>query len=232
MDCRTFEQALQDELDGLPISPIVAEHAASCPSCEALAARYRGLAGAIRAGSPPSPPAGLADRVLAAYERGPSAPRIAGRVDWRGSRWARWMAAAVVLAAGLGVWRLSTPRALLEIRPRNELVRIEAHGLSKSLARATSATIRLAEETSAPAARLGRLLLASASVPESGAAETSRGDGFLRSVPGRVASGVEPLSGAARRAFGFLLPSAASGDDPASTRDPAAIHGESPRRGA
>ena len=84
--------------------------------------------------------------------------------------------------------------------------------ITESLAEATSATLSLARETSAPAARVGKQVLASATLPKADwpvemptRAEPAE---VLQSVGSRVEEGVRPLSGAARSAFSFLLPSA------------------------
>ena len=80
-----------------------------------------------------------------------------------------------------------------------------------ALADATSATIDLARETSAP---VGRVVLASTRITASEPSLPLRVPSVvptadvLRSVGNRVGAGVKPLSGSARGAFGFLIRSA------------------------
>ncbi|MCA1686628.1 MAG: hypothetical protein LC745_11780 [Planctomycetia bacterium] len=63
--CRDHERAWNERLDARdPASPPTSGHAAACPACRALDARYRALNQAIRALTPaPAPPSGFADRV-------------------------------------------------------------------------------------------------------------------------------------------------------------------------
>jgi hypothetical protein len=84
--------------------------------------------------------------------------------------------------------------------------------LSEALGRATSATLDLASVTSAPAGRVGRLVLASSGLTgESLATAAPRpraieaASDMLRTVGDGVQDGFRPLTGTARQAFGFLI---------------------------
>ena len=109
MTCREFERRWNELLDGYggtraeravgtPTDPerhLIA-HAAGCPRCREIAAKYEALRNAIRAWGPPPPaPAGLASRVLAEFAT-PTQP----------ARWPqawRWVAAASIAAGVLAV---------------------------------------------------------------------------------------------------------------------------------
>lgn len=216
MNCREFESAWNERLDARGAAPVdpgpaLDGHAAACPSCRALGARYLALAQAIGTPAPPlAPPAGFADRVLAAAAERPAAAVIPPR-----TRLVRLAAAAAVVAAvGLSIRAWTAGRVGPEVRtPPAPVARVQpddADDLAEALAAATSASWDLAREASAPAARVGRRVL--------GAAELSDGSSpfalpepgppvaeVLQAVGDRVNAGVGPLGGSARRAFGFLL---------------------------
>jgi hypothetical protein len=75
------------------------------------------------------------------------------------------------------------------------------------VADATAATWDLARETSAPAARIGREVVSSSAFAETGtlALPVPALPFVLPAVGDEVQRGVNPLSGSARHAFGFLL---------------------------
>lgn len=228
MTCRDFESAWNARLDArgadAPLSPEAEAHAASCSACRVLASRYQALELALRVWGPPPPPsAGFADRVLNRSSQRisgtPSMGVLGGGVEadtpmlgvprsvWRPALgWA--MAAAVLVATGLTIW---TVRPRSKPTPLGEPV--AARSLSDSLADATSATLALARSTSAPAARLGRRVLDSASVPEPDwptgqGVEVVSSREVLQAVGDRVGARTRPLSGSARHAFRFLIPTA------------------------
>ena len=210
MTCRDFDLLWQELFDGRASAPALErtldEHAASCAVCRAAASRYQTLRYALRNWGPvPAAPANLVKRILAGYEAERADPRI-----YRFPTLARWVAAAAVLVA-------ATLALLPSVRPPGKVPapagpaepRVAARSLGDALSDATSATLDLARVTSAPAARVGRRVLDATEVPEPSwppAVETRPATAVLQSVGDRVGAGVRPLSGSARQAFSFLLP--------------------------
>jgi hypothetical protein len=96
MNCPTFENLLQHRLDGLePAGAEQAEfeqHLRACPSCAALAVAARRMTDGLRLLTPPAPPAGLSDRLVAA-----------ALADRRRRRLRRAAALVLVAAAAAGV---------------------------------------------------------------------------------------------------------------------------------
>lgn len=183
----------------------IAAHDDACPPCRQLGASFRIM---LRPLTPPAVPEGLADRILASWDR--DTPDV---VPSRRPA-ARVVAIAIGLAAAalLGVWLVPRPvPARREGRPTIVVVVPRAvRPWASSLADATSATLDLAREASAPAARVGQEVFIA-----SGRAEVSwpvaieppkPPSGMLESVSKSVNSGVKPLSDSARRAFSFLAP--------------------------
>lgn len=214
MNCHDFESSWNARLDSRGATPGVSEptleaHAASCPSCQAIQRRYQVLNQAIAALSlPPSPPAGFADRVLAAAD--------AEVLRLPTPAWRKLTpiaaAAAVFFAATLGLWAWRADRGEGQPEPVARVRSIDRGDLSEALALATSATWDLAREASAPAARVGQQVLGSAEIPERPSAISlpvgvtiGPAADALQSVGDRVNAGVGPLEGTARHAFGFLL---------------------------
>lgn len=239
--CRDFERVWNEKLDvrgawSSGADRALEAHAEACPACRALDARYRALARAIvtMAAAPPALSAGFTDRVLASASAsdGPCPHPLS--VPWRVVL--HWVvpiatAAALLLAVGLGPrpWRAGRGPAptLTETVPRPPVRAIDSDDLGAALVDATSATLFLAREASAPAARVGREVLAEAdfsgSTPALGLPEGVLPAAVFRGVGERVNAGVRPLSGTARSAFGFLL----GAPDPQGRATPAA-----PPRGA
>jgi hypothetical protein len=215
MNCRQFERICNELMDaGLPVMPQSAArgdspsartsgltaayrrdlerrlvgHAATCPACRQLAARYETLRRALCDwGPPPAAPAGLAERILAAARRAAhDSPerRAAIHAPSRVRRVGLPMtaAAAAVLAAGiLGLLftRLtgdhpagneSRPRASLSTRgaasEAAHTIEGDAVALHDAVAGATQATWDLARSASEPAARISRHVLDAAAGPE------------------------------------------------------------------
>jgi len=141
--------------------------------------------------------------------------------------WRRLAAAAAILAAAWlghaarnGPGRAVPPGPAAASRivlapPRNPApapAPIPTRSLEEALAEATEATIELAREASAPAARIGREAF-DLEGPGGFPAETSADadparvspPGLLGAVGERVNAGIRPISGSARHAFSFLL---------------------------
>jgi hypothetical protein len=207
MNCQDFERIWNEQLDARDAaSPEVEQaqeaHAAVCPACQAIARRYVVLRQAIHVwGPPPAAPAGFAERFL----------RLPGAGVWRPTRrvvlFHRAVGTAAVAAALLlvvvagGLWGWFHPSA-----PERTL---DPQALSTALNEATSATWDLARATSAPAARIGREVLAetklAGAAPPPLPVDIDPGSDVLRRVSDGVNAGVLPISGTARHAFGFLL---------------------------
>ncbi len=223
MNCKDFEQTWNERLDDRPPGAddrfsALAAHAAACADCRAIHARYLVLAQAIHDLAPISSPSPtFTERVLTAWaaeEPGVLARRpLVSRLPIRLAT----LAAAAVLLVGLTleIWTL---------RPKNQgdalavspVDRAPA-GFTLALADVTSATIDLARETSAPAARVGRDVLASADLPSASTAGAASAltlalplsvdvpsSEVWQRVGDRLNAGVRPLEGSARSAFSFL----------------------------
>jgi len=219
MTCHEFLTLWNDRLDdpaSLDLAAIDA-HSAECADCAGLAAGFRVLGHRLAA---PAVPEGLSDRIIDAW-----------RADVAARKRRRALGVRAVLG-GVGV--LAAAAAfLLYVTSGAELVPVAPRLVpaprpwTSALADATSATLDLARETSAPAARLGQLAFDSArpgdldlrsSMPIGSSPPASD---LLQSVSDRVSSGVRPISGSARRAFSFLS-APAGGDRRSPPRDPGA----------
>jgi hypothetical protein len=221
MNCQDFDDFWNDRLDGRPAAPpgvalAVEAHAADCPACRAKRAGFLALSRAIEDLAPAAPPDGFAERCLAGLQN-PRTGRWGSPAVWVPRVLTSLAAAACVAAAALVGLRTANPLPAPEV---NVAPAPEETSLPDALASATSATWALALEASAPAARIGRDVLDSA--VEAGAADeaapspVARGSAsdVLESVGERVNERVRPLSGSAKRAFGFLLgPALGDGGD-------------------
>ena len=220
MNCREFDRLWNERLDGQgrgPTLPATARalevHATNCPACRSLGASYQALAQAIATLSRTLPvvPEGFTDRVLAASAAG--GPEVVALPSRSLRRLGLLAAAAVLIVAvglGLRVWRPSADRPGPVIA-RNDPPLVDKRDLAEALTDATNATLSLAREASAPAARVGSDVLGDAGFSE------PRADLTMLSLPrvptadvfqevgDRLNAGVGPLSGSARSAFSFLL---------------------------
>jgi predicted anti-sigma-YlaC factor YlaD len=210
MICRDYERLWNERLDaraaGAAAERALEEHAANCAACRAIALRYQALRQAIQALPPsPAPSAKVLARVLEGWEE-PQARRTIARVHRSGWLVGRAVAAALIVVSVL------TMRIMLREPTRPETPgppARPARPLADALADATSATWALAEAASAPAARLGRDVIAAA-VPEAPSVSpwtdpVGPATNVLEQVGGQVNAGIRPLSGSAQHAFGFLL---------------------------
>jgi hypothetical protein len=229
MNCRDTERLWNELLDARDtprpdLESALDAHARACPACTAVASRYRALRLALDALPPPlTAPAESVARVVRAVEAAPPAevipyrrPTLTARAGWIAT------AAAAAIVVAIGLWRVPPGRqARLADAPMPPPA---ATSLASALADATSATLELARDASAPAGRVGRAVLASAALPAAEPPELDMAVGptaaVIQSVGDRVGAGVRPLSGSAQRAFGFLLPAVAA-DDPGAPAVPA-----------
>ena len=214
MDCREFEDCWNELLDarspaGPAMDPGLEAHASACERCRAISSGYQVLRQAVS--SWPSPPAASARSLERLYALTvPSAPPVLARRNLK-RYWVPLASAAAVFAlvwlGGFG--RTQRP---LPVSPSKPEV-VAARPLGAALAEATEATIDLAREASAPAARIGREVLefeeaavsARPSKPDAAEEVASTASEMLQTVGEQVNAGVRPISGSARHAFGFLL---------------------------
>ena len=203
MTCREFEHTWNELLDAEAsvgsatqstgqTSPAVAEreralleHAAECPACRQVAARYQALRRAIREwGPPPAPPAGLADQILAEIQTpAPSAWPVYGTVRRKHlGRFARATLAAFAASAAALVIALPLLNRTMNRAPRNgppdvlHITHVDpghesktiagGRALNMALSEATAATWDLARSASEPAARISRQVLDAATSPD------------------------------------------------------------------
>ncbi len=226
MNCDEFEDRWNEVLDarstGLPeVERLLEAHASTCEQCQATSARYERLRQAVLAWGPAPVPSADSIERLRRLSVPPRSRRLAGR-------WVRFAiplaaaAAVLILIRFAGPWRTNPPVPdRIETAP---IARVAPpRPIEAALEQATSATIDLALEASAPAARIGRDVLGYDSaevevVPiESDEPTPVATADLLQSVGERV----KPISGSARHAFSFLL-----GPPPGPERRPANI-GES-----
>jgi hypothetical protein len=219
-DCRTYRQLwnliLDRDRDGAAepsLSVEIERHEAACASCRALGVGYRGLVRGLQGWTlPVAAPEGLADRVLARCQEEPVRGTLALFLSPARLAMTSAAAAALLIGVGLGIRYLASPPASA---PISVATREPGRGeLTEALERATTATLDLAAVTSAPAGRVGRLVLASSGLAGGGeklAVTTPRpraldaASDVLRTVGDGVQGGIRPLTGTARHAFGFLL---------------------------
>ncbi len=211
MTCHDTEHLWNERLDARGDDPeglasALDAHAEACPACAEAGVRYRRLQAAIEglvplvvAGGP-----GLVDRLRQVQESNRRSVLPIARSAWLSAAAALLVAGLIGLRAGTSVVR----------PPAQPAPSAPTRSLADALADATTATIDLARETSAPAGRVGRVVLASTTIGDGESPLMLRVPSvvptadILRSVGGRVGAGVKPLSGSARGAFGFLLRSA------------------------
>lgn len=224
--CDDLDRAWNALLDAGPagagLAPPLLDHAAGCPRCRAASARFERLGAALGQLAPPAPPGpGARARFLrAAEDAGYARPKPAPLVPRR-----TWLVAASVAAAAawLGFRHGGPAGPAPHPAPAHRVVPIQ---LAVAWSDARSATLDLARGVSAPAARIGLGVLdldlaadrpgepdADADGPEPAAAPD-----LLQSIGDRLDRGARPLSGSARRAFGFLIPD--PGPDPAPGDEP------------
>lgn len=254
MNCESFETCWQDLLDGVDLSPCAQEeldaHASQCESCREAHQGYLILARMVTSPRFATVPVSddLADRVMRAWTREADAA-AAGPVflidHARGAmapaahkapRLLRLTLAASLLLAFVPVavrfsnWhnkpKLPSATSLAANQPA---LHPPTPPLGEALARTTEATVELARATTAPAARLGRFMLASTPVDDA----TVPPDMVSGDRAGVVAPPEEPDTGwrdrvrpimqPATSAFGFLLlkptPASPPGDAAPRERD-------------
>ena len=207
MNCTEFRKSWNARLDdpaalAIDSSEALDAHASACAPCRRLAAGFRLMASPL---PPPAVPYGLADRAVDAWslsdDRARRIPRLAQRGRVMG--WATAAAVLVILVPPSG--RMGREPMLPGVPPPAPAAR----PWTTALAEATAATLDLAREASAPAARIGQdVLLAGRSADVSWPVAIERPAApseMLESMSRSVNSSVRPLTGSARRAFSFLI---------------------------
>ena len=215
MTCRDAERSWNELIDARDdprpgLEAALEAHASGCPACAEVADRYRRLRGALARLAPPTAPAGFVDRLVAASGDRPRLDLASRRRQvflLMGTGLGSAAAAAIVVALAIG----RGPGKPVESRPAaNGVAAVPgASGLREALVDATSATIELAREASAPAGRVGRVVFTSAARPLDGVAGEGREPRSPIPAGAGPAERSAPIGGSARRAFGFLVPSVA-----------------------
>jgi hypothetical protein len=209
MNCREFEERWNEILDarsvGLPeIERDLEAHAARCESCQAISARFQVLRQAVAAWGPA--PTLSADALLR-IRRATVAPRPRRSLGL----WARIaipLAAAAAILGTVGVWNSRRAEHDTPISESPITSLSTTRPIESALERATTATIDLAREASAPAARIGRDVLTPkepAPATEAAASDADFASAVAVDLLQSVGDRVKPISGSARHAFSFLL---------------------------
>lgn len=223
LTCADYHRLWNERLDGLSARSGAADralmdHEAVCPRCRGIGPGYRALwegLAAWPAATRTAVPDGFADRALVARATASSA-MAAGWGGRNGIGWRPALAAALVALAATVYFVVgrepgaAPPAAPVAAQPSVS----PGPPLAEAFSDATTATLELAEAASGPAARLGRDLLAGATIPRTSVRLFPEGPATLalpRSMSDEVDFGVAPLSGPARHAFQFLLGPAANG---------------------
>ena len=224
MTCRDFENAWMDRLDARrrldESSTPFDDHLASCEPCRRKAEGFRLLERALdNSGAPPVASSMFVEHLVSQVER--EFVEVAQPLAFRPRTVGYLSGLAALAIVGLtlaihGTWTSSE-------KTKESVDQANLRDLPDAFARATSATWELARETSAPAARLGRVVLDSSPFAAAEAALPGRpelpvsGEG-IQAVGERVGEGVKPLAGSARKAFDFLLGPVDEGDAPPADR--------------
>ena len=230
MNCREFERAWNEVLDARSdgrsdLEATLRSHASSCEPCRAISRRYQILSQTVaRWGPPPTPSMASAERLRAL-----KVPR-SRRSRFQLAVWLPLATAAGLLAvawsAGLGLpGRFGVNRPLTV---ESTGIAVNSRPLEEAITEATDATLGLARVASAPAARIGREVFDYETIAPFASNEPSAliaptinlsASGLLRTVGERVNAGVGPITGSARHAFSFLVPSAGPQSAPPEPRE-------------
>ncbi len=221
MNCPQCHDRLQQRLDGVPPGDDHDGHLAACPECRDWHAAAGRLEEGLRLITPPAPPSGLTNRVVAS---------VLADHRRRRSAWRRAARTAVALAAGLLVvvlvgdhlGRVHSPAPLPPVPPGPAPSRSEqaaSGSLRDSVAEASDAVVSLGKRTADEAVGHGKLLLGAVAVPPppevtmppSPIEPPARS---LATATQAIGVGLEPVTDSARRAFGLLLRDMAPMDQP------------------
>ena len=215
LGCREFDRLWNERLDDRAARPAapgraarMAANAAGCESCRCRAAVYAQLESSFGAAATLPPPASAAavERWLVAASAAPTGAPRRGlvRAAWR-------LAAAAAVAAGVMVGTQGMLPLLFPIEPAPRARADQSASLlfEEAFGEATTMTLDLAREVSAPAARIGSEALGwHADRPAATLTSNDRPPGGALAGPARdsaEAGRVELISGSARHAFRFLI---------------------------
>ncbi|WP_422930507.1 hypothetical protein [Singulisphaera sp. PoT] len=219
MECVDYEARWNDYLDDRSAAAPellaeLEEHASLCEACRPLAQRYQTLLHVVSLKIPtPIPSLGFVESCLDAIERDREVvkPR---RILAFPRRVAGLAAAALLLIALVAAFRFvgreyGLPGGGVEVVQKSD----GNPSISEALATAGTATWDLARESSGSAAKIGREMLNSATLPPNSSSlfltlSGPEANEVLEGVSERVNAGVRPLSDSAKQAFGFLLDAA------------------------
>jgi hypothetical protein len=226
MNCDDCRQQLQARLDGESVpADDIAAHLAACPECRALEAAARRLHTGLRLLTPPAPPAGIAERLIAGVLADRRKRVRRRRLAFAGVVGALAASLLVVLfftpgeddrtAFGwvedmysLAKYRYFTPNKSLkqiQLAPHTPPDEEPVPSLNDNMADATSAVASLARRTADETVSSGQLLVPAVSLPmtepEVLGPPLEPPAQSLREAGHGVAVGLEPVTSSAVRAF-------------------------------
>jgi hypothetical protein len=212
MNCDDCRQRLQLRLDGKDgVGDDLETHLVHCSSCRELDAAARRLLAGLLTAPAPTPPAGLAERIVA----GVLADRRRRRRRPVLAAGALALAASLVLAVWLGhhpAGGSSNGPTVVAVEPSPSMPKQDEPvppSLNDHVAEATSAVTSLARKTADETVSNGQLLVPS--VPLEMPAEEALAPALdppaqsLRETGHGVANGLEPVAASARRAIDLFL---------------------------
>jgi predicted anti-sigma-YlaC factor YlaD len=202
MMCERCDQWLQDLLDGAEPDAALLEHLPRCAACRDLYESGVALARGVRLFPRPQPPEGLTDRIVTAV-----------RVDRRRRQRFRltWARVAVVVAAVLLAWLVTLFRPQPRQEKEKEVVvnppERPAPSLRETVVNAGSAVVdRARREVGEVVENTFTWPLGESILPETDiGAELESTTRPLRDAGQGVGSGLEPVTGSARRAFALFM---------------------------
>jgi hypothetical protein len=207
MSCRTWQQLLQEHLDGAGQGELE-HHLQSCPDCAAEQPALRRLLDGIALLAPVSAPAGLTNRITEQLVAEAHLQRRLRQRRLLGSMGMLAAAAALVLAVGIRSWWPSPVTPDLPVTNPSLVKQAEppAEPFRESLAQASTAvaslTSRAASQTMDQTTSLLPLLPAPRLDPMSAEAASIEP---LREASAEVSAGLAPVADSARRAVGLFL---------------------------